>query len=82
MPPRLERLSAGGFSLGVQSVLMPYVQTEDEARSAAAFTRYPPHGVRGFGGAPRVSGYSWVKDYGKSCSNEICVLVNAVLRGL
>ena len=33
------------------------MQTEEEARNAVAYTRYPPHGVRGFAGAPRASGY-------------------------
>ncbi|MBL8445200.1 MAG: 2-dehydro-3-deoxyglucarate aldolase [Zoogloeaceae bacterium] len=63
------------LDIGVQTVLIPYVQTEDEARSAVAFTRYPPSGVRGFAGAPRAAGYGRIKDYGKRCNDEICVLV-------
>lgn len=63
------------LDIGVQTVLIPYVQTEDEARGAVAFTRYPPGGVRGFAGAPRAAGYGRIKDYGKRCSDEICVLV-------
>src|SRR5689334_10234345 len=36
---------------GVQTVLVPMVQTAAEARDAVAFTRYPPKGVRGFAAA-------------------------------
>ena len=63
------------LDIGVQTLLVPYVQTEEEARNAVAYTRYPPHGVRGFAGAPRASGYGRVKDYGKRCADELCVLV-------
>lgn len=63
------------LDIGVQTVLIPYVQTEAEARSAVSFTRYPPHGVRGFAGAPRASGYGRVPEYGERCAEEICVLV-------
>jgi 4-hydroxy-2-oxoheptanedioate aldolase len=63
------------LDIGVQTLLVPYVQTEEEARNAVAYTRYPPHGVRGFAGAPRASGYGRVKDYAHRCADEICVLV-------
>lgn len=63
------------LDIGVQTVLIPYVQSEQEARDAVAFTRYPPHGVRGFAGAPRASGYGRVKDYAHRCNDELCVLV-------
>ncbi|MBR0567574.1 HpcH/HpaI aldolase/citrate lyase family protein [Azoarcus sp. L1K30] len=63
------------LDIGVQTVLIPYVQTAEEARDAVAFTRYPPYGVRGYAGAPRAAGYGRIKDYGKRCSEEICVLV-------
>ena len=63
------------LDVGVQTLLVPYVQTEEEACNAVAYTRYPPHGVRGFAGAPRASGYGRVKDYSHRCAEEICVLV-------
>ncbi len=63
------------LDVGVQTVLIPYVQTEQEARDAVAFCNYPPHGVRGFAGAPRASHYGRVKDYAKRAHEEICVLV-------
>lgn len=63
------------LDIGVQTLLVPYVQTEAEARQAVAFTRYPPQGVRGYAGAPRASGYGRVKDYAHRCADELCVLV-------
>lgn len=63
------------LDIGVQTLLVPYVQTEEEARNAVAWTRYPPLGVRGYAGAPRASGYGRVKDYGKRCAEDLCVLV-------
>ncbi len=63
------------LDIGVQTLLVPYVQTEEEARNAVAYTRYPPHGVRGYAGAPRASGYGRVKDYAHRCADELCVLV-------
>ena len=63
------------LDIGVQNLLVPYIQTEEEARNAVAYTRYPPHGVRGFAGAPRASQYGRVKDYAKRCAEEIGVMV-------
>ena len=63
------------LDIGVQSFLVPYVQSAEEARNAVAATRYPPHGVRGYAGAPRASGYGRVKDYAHRCAEELCVLV-------
>lgn len=63
------------LDIGVQTLLVPYVQTEEEARNAVAYTRYPNRGVRGYAGAPRASGYGRIKDYAHRCEDEICVLV-------
>ena len=63
------------LDIGVQTLLVPYVQTEEEARNAVAYTRYPNRGVRGYAGAPRASNYGRIKDYAQRCEDEICVLV-------
>ncbi len=63
------------LDIGVQSFLVPYVQTAEEARQAVAATRYPPLGVRGYAGAPRASGYGRIQDYAQRCAEELCVLV-------
>ena len=63
------------LDIGVQNLLVPYIQTAQEARDAVSFTRYPPHGVRGYAGAPRASHYGRVKGYAQHSSEEICVLL-------
>lgn len=60
---------------GAQSLLMPMVQTADEARAAVAATRYPPEGIRGFAGMSRATRFGRVKDYFKQAHDETCVLV-------
>jgi 4-hydroxy-2-oxoheptanedioate aldolase len=63
------------LDLGAQTLLIPYVETEQEARNAVAYTRYPPEGVRGYASAARASGFGRVADYAKQCASELCVLV-------
>lgn len=60
---------------GVQSLLLPMVQTAEEARQAVAATRYPPDGVRGFASASRASRFGRVKNYYARAHEELCVLV-------
>src|ERR1700730_11457475 len=65
---------------GGRSVLLPFVQSAEEARRAVAATRYPPHGIRGFAGTTRANRYGRVPDYAKRASEEICVLVQCETR--
>jgi 4-hydroxy-2-oxoheptanedioate aldolase len=63
------------LDIGAQSLLIPYVQTADEARSAVAYTRYPPQGVRGFATGPRANDYGRITDYVQTYADELCLLV-------
>jgi 4-hydroxy-2-oxoheptanedioate aldolase len=63
------------LDIGAQTLLIPFVQTPEEARAAVAATRYPPAGIRGITGSGRASRYGRVKDYLKNASSEICLLV-------
>ena len=63
------------LDIGAQSLLVPYVQTAEEARNAVASTRYPPAGVRGVAGTTRATRFGRVKEYAKRAHEEICVLV-------
>jgi 4-hydroxy-2-oxoheptanedioate aldolase len=65
---------------GVQTLLIPMIQTVEEAEQAVASTRYPPRGVRGFASASRSSRFGRVKDYHTRCEEEICVLVQIETR--
>jgi 4-hydroxy-2-oxoheptanedioate aldolase len=63
------------LDIGAQSILIPYVQNEQEAKSAVAYTRYPPAGVRGVAGGTRATRFGRVKDYARRAAEEICVLL-------
>lgn len=65
------------LDVGAQSILIPYVSTVAEAKSAVAATRYPPSGVRGVAGTTRASRFGRVQGYAKKAHEEICVLVQA-----
>jgi 4-hydroxy-2-oxoheptanedioate aldolase len=69
------------LDIGVQSVLIPFVENPEEARRAVAATRYPPAGIRGTAGSARASRYGRVADYLKKANEEICVLVQVETRG-
>jgi len=63
------------LDIGAQTLLIPQVNTAEEARAAVAYTRYPPAGLRGVGGTTRATRFGRVKGYAKSAHEEICVLV-------
>lgn len=68
------------LDIGAQTLLLPYVQSVEEARNAVAYTRYPPGGVRGVAGATRATQYGRIKDYFKRVQEELCVLVQVETR--
>jgi 4-hydroxy-2-oxoheptanedioate aldolase len=65
---------------GVQTLLVPMVQSADEARRAVAATRYPPAGMRGIAVVHRANRYGRVKDYHTRANAEMCVLVQLETR--
>jgi 4-hydroxy-2-oxoheptanedioate aldolase len=68
------------LDIGAQTLLLPYVQTVEEAQNAVRYTRYPPHGVRGVASSTRAAGYGRIKDYMKRAHEELCILVQAETR--
>jgi 4-hydroxy-2-oxoheptanedioate aldolase len=71
------------LDVGAQSLLIPYIETEEEARRAVMSTRYPPEGFRGFAGQARASRYGRTKGYHAAANAEICVLLQVeTSRGL
>jgi 4-hydroxy-2-oxoheptanedioate aldolase len=68
------------LDLGVQSLLVPWVQNAAEAARAVAATRYPPAGIRGVALIHRASGYGRIPDYLKRANDEMCVLVQVETR--
>jgi len=63
------------LDIGAQTLLLPYVETAEEAALAVAGMRYPPRGIRGVAGSTRASGFGQVKDYMQACEKELCLLV-------
>lgn len=60
---------------GAQSLMFPFVQTEEEATRAVSYTRYPPHGVRGVAAVHRASRYGRVDQYLAHAHEHLCVVV-------
>ncbi len=68
------------LDIGVQTLLVPYVQNEEEALAAVAATRFPGEGVRGVAGVTRASRFGRVSHYANRAHEEICVLVQIETR--
>jgi 4-hydroxy-2-oxoheptanedioate aldolase len=68
------------LDIGAQSILLPYVQTAEEARRAVQAVRYPPRGIRGVSASSRASQYGRVKDYLSRADEEICLIVQIETR--
>lgn len=45
------------LDIGAAGIMIPYVETAEQAREALSYMQYPPHGVRGVGGAVRACDY-------------------------
>ena len=73
-PALLKRL----LDIGARNLLIPMIDTAEQARACVAAVRYPPHGIRGVGSAVgRASRWSSRSDYLDIADSEICVLVQA-----
>ncbi|AVJ28213.1 aldolase/citrate lyase family protein [Achromobacter spanius] len=66
------------LDIGAKNLLVPMVDTAEQARALVAATRYPPLGMRGVGSAVgRASRWSARDDYLDVADDEICLLVQA-----
>jgi 4-hydroxy-2-oxoheptanedioate aldolase len=66
------------LDIGAQTLLIPMVESAEQARQLVAATRYPPAGVRGVGSAVgRVSRWAARADYLDVADSEVCLLVQA-----
>jgi 4-hydroxy-2-oxoheptanedioate aldolase len=68
------------LDVGAQSLLIPYVQTPEEANAAVQAIRFPLRGVRGVAGTTRASRYGRVKDYARRAEEALCLLVQVETR--
>lgn len=64
------------LEIGATTLLVPMVETAEQARALVAATRYPPRGVRGVGsGLARSSRWSAHGHYLHEADDSICLLV-------
>ena len=63
------------LDIGFYNFLIPFVETEEEARQAVAATRYPPLGVRGVSVSHRANMFGTVPDYFAQSDKNITILV-------
>jgi 2-keto-3-deoxy-L-rhamnonate aldolase RhmA len=68
------------LDVGAQTLLIPFVQSADEAARAVSSMRYPPHGVRGVAAAQRANRYGRAADYFTRVHDELCLLVQLETR--
>lgn len=60
---------------GVCTIMLPYVQSAAEARSAVEMMRYPPAGRRGVAAMHRASRYTRLKDYATRAPESLFLIV-------
>ena len=66
------------LDIGAQTLLVPMVDTPEQAALMAKAMRYPPHGIRGVGAAlARASRWNQVTNYLNRADDEMCLLVQA-----
>jgi 4-hydroxy-2-oxoheptanedioate aldolase len=64
------------LDVGTQSLMIPQVETAEQARALVQATRYPPHGIRGVGGGlTRATRWDGVPEYINTAHEELCLIV-------
>ncbi len=69
------------LDVGVQTLLVPMVESADEARALVRAMRYPPNGIRGVGTAlARAARWNGVDGYFARADAEMCLIVQVESR--
>ncbi len=69
------------LDVGVQSLLVPMVESAEQARALVRAMRYPPHGIRGVGTAlARAARWNGVGDYLAHADEGMCLIVQVESR--
>ncbi|MEW9919351.1 HpcH/HpaI aldolase/citrate lyase family protein [Marimonas sp. MJW-29] len=63
------------LDMGAQTLLVPYVQSRDEAEAAVSAMRYGPRGMRGMAGMTRATRYGKVENYFTTAEQELCLIL-------
>lgn len=66
------------LDVGAQTLLVPMIDTPEQAARMVRAMRYPPEGIRGMGAAlARASRWNQVDDYVQRADEQMCLLVQA-----
>ncbi len=66
------------LDIGAQTLLIPMIDTPEQAERMVKAMRYPPHGIRGVGAAlARASRWNQVTNYLNQADDHLCLLVQA-----
>ncbi|MNZ40576.1 4-hydroxy-2-oxo-heptane-1,7-dioate aldolase [compost metagenome] len=69
------------LDIGAQTLLLPMIDTVEQAREAVRSMRYPPEGIRGMGsGISRSSRWHRFGNYIKEANEQVCLLVQVETR--
>lgn len=69
------------LDVGLYGVLIPYVNTKQEAENAVRACKYPPQGMRGIAPSPRAGGFGMNSQNYLAHANEEIVVMTAVETG-
>jgi 4-hydroxy-2-oxoheptanedioate aldolase len=71
-PARIKQV----LDAGAQSLLIPMIESAEQAERAVRATRYPPEGIRGVGSSlARASRFSALPDYLLTANEQICLIL-------
>lgn len=69
------------LDIGARTLLVPMVDSAEEAEALVGAVRYPPQGIRGMGaGIARASRFNTIPGYVAEAGTDICLLVQAETR--
>ncbi len=81
LPEGTPTLIKQALDIGAQSLLIPMVESAEQARMLVRATRYPPEGMRGVGAAlARASRFGAIGDYVTTANDQILLMVQAESR--
>ncbi len=63
------------LDIGAQTLMIPMVETAEQAELLAKALRYPPDGIRGMGASlGRASNFGRIADYAETANAEVCLI--------
>jgi 4-hydroxy-2-oxoheptanedioate aldolase len=69
------------LDIGARTLMIPMVETAEQAAALVRAMRYPPHGIRGVGGGlTRATRWDGVPDYLNTAHEQLCLIVQVESR--